>query len=68
MKLSQYTIVEEVDNEILLYNSVYSAIVLLTQSEFHDLQTFINNDNFEKTELFSYLENQNIIVSDEIDE
>ena len=46
MKLSQYTIVEEVDNEILLYNSVYSAIVLLTQSEFHDLQTFINNDNF----------------------
>lgn len=67
MKLSQYTIVEEVDNEILLYNSVYSAIVLLTQSEFHDLQTFINNDNFEKTELFSYLENQNIIVSDEID-
>ncbi|WP_429975075.1 radical SAM protein [Enterococcus sp. DIV0840c] len=68
MKLSQYTIVEEVDNEILLYNSVYSAIVLLTQSEFHDLQTFINNDNLEKTELFSYLENQNIIVSDEIDE
>ncbi|MCL4908797.1 SPASM domain-containing protein [Streptococcus suis] len=67
MKFSRYTIITEVEGEYILYNSIYSSMVLLTFDELELLKQDIKN-NTDKSNLITEMENQNIIVKNTIDE